>query len=346
MNEARNTSRRTIAVIATVLNEESSIRGLLDSLVAQTRCPDEVIFVDGGSTDRTPEIIASYAGRLPITLRIRPGANISQGRNAAIAEAKSEIIASTDAGVRLVPEWVASLVEPFETSSDKEPPGVVCGFFLPDPYSTFELALGATILPREKDIDPRKFLPSSRSVAFLRRAWEEWPYPEWLDYCEDLVFDIGLRALGYRFLFQPRALARFRPRPNLKAFFKQYYRYARGDGKADLWRKRYGIRYGTYLVVLPALLALSILHSPWWLLALAMGAAAYVWVPYRRLWPESAGLPWKERLRAMLLVPIIRVVGDVAKMLGYPVGWAWRCRHWHEPAVHWREALAQRRRAR
>ena len=30
----------------------------------------------------------------------------------------------------------------------------------------------------------------------------------------------------------PRALARFRPRDSLPAFFRQYYHYARGDGKA------------------------------------------------------------------------------------------------------------------
>ena len=33
---------------------------------------------------------------------------------------------------------------------------------------------------------------------------------------------------------------------------------------------------------------------------------------------------FSERLQAALLVPIIRVVGDVAKMVGYPVGLWWR----------------------
>ena len=46
----------------------------------------------------------------------------------------------------------------------------------------------------------------------------------------------------------PTAIAHFRPRSSLRAFFKQYYRYSRGDGKADLWRKRHAIRYGAYAV--------------------------------------------------------------------------------------------------
>jgi hypothetical protein len=34
-----------------------------------------------------------------------------------------------------------------------------------------------------------------------------------------------------------------------------------------------------------------------------------------------------ERLKVVLWVPVIRVAGDVAKMIGYPVGLCWRWRH-------------------
>jgi len=333
----------TVSVIATVLNEERSISELMETLSAQTRPPDEIIIVDGGSTDRTREILNAYAGRLPLRVLVVPGANISQGRNTAIRAATGEIIASTDAGVRLDPHWLAELVRPFEGASPEKAPGVVAGFFLPDPRSTFERAMGATVLPRLPEIDPDRFLPSSRSVAFLRSAWERWPYPEWLDFCEDLIFDLGLKALGYRFVFAPKALVYFRPRSSLRAFFKQYYRYARGDGKADLWRKRHAVRYLTYLAALPALLVLSILHSPWWLAVLSAGAAYYLYPPYRRLLPEIADLPLAEKLRAIAWVPAIRVVGDMAKMIGYPVGWVWRLRRRRDPAIHWRKALQRER---
>ena len=53
--------RQTVSVICTVLNEGESIKGLLDSLAAQTRLPDEIIFVDGGSRDNTVDILNSYA---------------------------------------------------------------------------------------------------------------------------------------------------------------------------------------------------------------------------------------------------------------------------------------------
>jgi hypothetical protein len=113
-----------------------------------------------------------------------------------------------------------------------------------------------------------------------------------------------------------------------------YYRYARGDGKADLWRKRHAARYLTYLGALPGVLVLGLaLHPLLWLLLLP-GAFIYLRQPYHRLFHllgRSSSLstqhPVLSTLYLFLLVPVIRVVGDFAKMLGYPVGWVWRLRH-------------------
>jgi glycosyltransferase involved in cell wall biosynthesis len=329
-----------VSVIATVKNEAQAVHRLLDSLAAQTRPPDEVIIVDGGSTDGTVKVLEEYAagGAVPLKVLVRPGTNISQGRNAAIAEATGEIIASTDAGVRLSPNWLEELVGPFEEKGEetkrkirvirgKEELYVVSGFFLPDPETVFETAMGATVLPVLADVKPEKFLPSSRSMAFRKAAWQRvGGYPEWLDYCEDLVFDFKLRELG-PFAFAPRALAYFRPRKSLRAFFQQYYRYARGDGKADLWRARHAIRYSTYLIAVPVILLLGLWWTPLWWLLFPIGGAIVLWTPYKRLWPMIKSYSSTDRVKAIFWVPIIRVTGDIAKMVGYPVGVLWRLRH-------------------
>jgi glycosyltransferase involved in cell wall biosynthesis len=313
-----------VALVATVLNEGATIDALLASVAAQTRPPDEVRLVDGGSTDDTVARARAWAARgLPLTVEVRPGAGISAGRNAAIAATSAPLVAVTDAGVRLAPDWLAYLTRPFAD------PGVdvVAGFFHAAPRSAVEYALGATTLPLEEDVDPARFLPSSRSVAFRRAAWERvGGYPEWLDYCEDLVFDLALLRAGCRFAFEPRAVAYFRPRPTLRAFYRQYYLYARGDGKADLWRKRHAIRYGTYLGLLLLLLVLARRQPALALPALAL-AGAYLRRPYQRLWQLTAGQPARVRLATLPWPPLIRLTGDVAKMLGYPAGVAWRLRH-------------------
>jgi glycosyltransferase involved in cell wall biosynthesis len=344
------------AVISTVLNEGEAIRRLMDSLAAQTRLPDEVVIVDGGSRDNTVAVIEEYADRLPLRVIVEPGANISRGRNVAIEAATGDVIASVDAGVWLEPVWLEKLLAPFralgesqiadgdvptatgsQSSGASHPPSAVSGFFVADPRTTLETAMGATVLPAVEDVNPATFLPSSRSVAYTKEGWRAaGGYPEWLDYCEDLIFDLRLRDAIGPFGWAPEALAHFRPRGALAAFFKQYYRYARGDGKADLWRRRHAIRYVTYLVALPALLLLSIFHSPWWLLVLLAGVLVYSQTPFRRLQPQLTTLPPVERVKAVLLIPIIRAAGDIAKMLGYPAGWAWRIRNWGRPEIHWR----------
>ena len=316
-----------ISVITTVKNEGASIHRLLDSLAAQTRAPDEVVVCDGGSTDGTLDALRAET-RLPLKVILRPGANISQGRNAAIAEATGEVIACTDAGVTLAPDWLQELAAPFEIRDWRLGTKVVAGFFLPDPHTAFEVAMGATVLPQTDEIRPETFLPSSRSVAFRKEAWQAvGGYPEWLDYCEDLVFDFALRDKFAPFAFAPQAIAHFRPRGSLRAFFRQYYLYARGDGKADLFRRRHAIRYLTYLVAVPAIALTGVLLSPWWWMLCVIGAAAYIRTPYRRLVTMWGKLSIVEKIQAALLVPIIRVVGDIAKMMGYPVGVMWRIRN-------------------
>ncbi|HEV7664552.1 MAG TPA: glycosyltransferase [Chloroflexota bacterium] len=310
--------RERTSLIVTVLNEAATIDVLLSSIAAQTQPPDEVIVVDGGSSDGTWQRLQDWQDRLPLQVIQAPGASIARGRNLAIATATGELVAVTDAGVRLERAWLAELSAALTVETD-----VVGGFFQPEVTTTFERAMGATVLPTLQDVRPAAFLPSSRSLLLRRAAWADvGGYPEWLDYCEDLVFDLALRRAGYRFAFAPAAIAWFRPRGSVRAFVRQYFLYARGDGKAGLWLTRHAIRYATYL----AATLLVTRRQPWAWLLLLSGAAAYTRRPYARLQPHLAGLPAAERASAMALVPLVRLVGDVAKMLGYPVGVLWRFR--------------------
>ncbi|HEY8693676.1 MAG TPA: glycosyltransferase [Chloroflexota bacterium] len=326
-----------ISVVLTVLNEAGAIGGLLDDLLAQDTPADELLVVDGGSTDGTQAVVAGFEG---VRLVVAPGANISAGRNRGISEARNDIVAVTDAGVRLGPDWLRAITAPLQ----KHEAEVVAGFFQPDPHDPFETAMGATVLPAVEDVDPATFLPSSRSLAFRKDVWRQvGGYPEWLDYCEDLIFDINIRrAAGVRLAFVPGAVAHFRPRSSLGALFRQYYRYARGDGKADLWRKRHALRYLTYahLVATAAcLLAPNARRRPKAVAYLSLsslaGSAVYLWKPLLRLRAAANGASMADWLYMLALIPVIRLVGDVAKMAGYPAGWWWRLRNnppeWRRP---------------
>ena len=323
-----------ISVIATVLNEGESMHGLLQSLQRQTRPPDEIVIVDGGSRDDTVAIIRGYEDRLPLRLLIEAGCNISAGRNRAIKAARGDIIAVTDAGVRLSDDWLARLSERLLLDPALN---VVGGFFASDARTPFEIALGATTLPLAREIAAESFLPSSRSIAFRKEtALRVGLYPEWLDFCEDLVFDLRLRRAAGPFAFEPRALAHFRPRATLRQYFRQYYFYARGDGKADLWFKRHLVRYAAYLLLVPLIFAAGVLIHPLLWGLYFIGGAAYLYQPYRRfpsLLRRSQGASPFVWLYCLVAIPWLRFVGDLAKMLGYPVGRRWR---WRQQPPDWR----------
>jgi glycosyltransferase involved in cell wall biosynthesis len=331
-----------VSVVMTVLNEGESMRGVLASLAAQTRPADEIVVCDGGSRDQTVAGLRDYATRLPLRILESPGANISQGRNHAIRAASGDVIAVTDAGVRCAPDWLETLIAPLETEGGRRRteaasapavPGpssivqAVAGFFHSDPQTVFEIALGATTLPEAREINPQTYLPSSRSVAFRKNVWERvGGYPEWLDYCEDVIFDLNVRREFGPFAFQPEARVHFRPRASLRAFARQYYRYARGDGKANLFPRQHAVRYFAYLIAAPLLVYAAVTVSAWlWLLGLLAGLA-YIRLPLRRAWPRLRSLRWDDRLRVLLWIPLIRLTGDVAKMIGYPIGVLWRLR--------------------
>jgi GT2 family glycosyltransferase len=306
-----------VSLIATLKDEAGSIRGFLDGLLEQSRLPDEIVLVDGGSTDGTVEEIerARSAAPTPIRLIEAPGTSISAGRNVAVAAASHDLIAVTDAGTRPSPDWLEKLVEPLERDPQL---AVSSGFFLPGGSGWRQRTLAIAITPQREEIDPDSFLPSSRSVAFRRDWWRRvGGYPEWLRHCEDLVFDLELRRAGAAFAFAPDAIVVWDARPDLRSFARQYFNYARGDGHANLWPRRHLLRYAAY--ALGACLLGR--RDPTAAAVLLLGWLGYQAKFLRRLWRMPPSSKRSERIRGFAYVPLVVTVGDLAKMVGYPVGW-------------------------
>ncbi len=314
-----------VAIVVTVKDEEDNVADLIESMLAQTRPADEIVIHDCDSTDRTPEIVRSYIDRgAPIRL-VGGGHNIPQGRNRAVAAAEAEILASTDAGLTLDPRWLEAITAPFFGPGGEEI-AFVKGVFRPAPRTFFEWLLGTLMYPAPEDLRPDRYYAPGQSLAFRREPWAAvGGFPEWADHCEDILFQRALEARGFRGAFAPEAVIYFRPRSSPAAFFRQYFNYARGDGLGGLWPERHGIRYGSYLAG-ALLAALGLRGRPWAWGLLAAGSGAYLSWPYRRLLRRLGERPWPERLLAILLTPLLRILGDVAKMAGYPVGLAARRR--------------------
>jgi glycosyltransferase involved in cell wall biosynthesis len=298
-----------VSLITTVKDAAEEIGPFLASLAAQTRVPDEVIVVDGGSSDGTVERLREATG---ITLIESPGANISRGRNVAIAAAAHDVLALTDADCVLEAEWLERLLEPIERGAD-----VSMGFYRPISETFLQTCVAAVNLPDADDIDPDRFMPSGRSVAFTRAAIDAAAgYPEWLDIGEDMYVDLAWRRLGLDMRFAPDAVANWRLRPTLRETWIQYFRYARGDAIAGMYPDRHALRFGVYSAGLYAWSTRGSLRK---VVALA-GIGAYVAGPLRRV--ASRFDDPATRLRALAAVPALMAFVDVAKMAGWLAGTA------------------------
>ncbi|RSL17386.1 glycosyl transferase family 2 [Edaphobacter aggregans] len=84
-----------ISVLIPAYNCAKTLRSTLESVFAQTSPADEIIVLDDGSTDQTPELLRSY--QLQIKFFRKPNGGVAETRNALVAAAKNEMIAFIDA---------------------------------------------------------------------------------------------------------------------------------------------------------------------------------------------------------------------------------------------------------
>lgn len=235
-----------VSLITTVYNESDNILKFLNSYKRQTIYADEFIILDGGSCDRTVNIIKKFARTHPelnIKLIIDNQCSsaysrgpIAKGRNSAITKAKNNIIAVTDAGCALHRKWLYNITMPLKGRGVD----VVAGVYKINPENDFQKIYSNLFFPNISEIDAKTFLPSSRSIAFRKSCWRRvGGYPENTFAAEDTKFVLNLKKAGFNFSFAPNALVLWNcPKSVVDALSKEY-NYGFGDGYYKLFKRKY-----------------------------------------------------------------------------------------------------------
>src|SRR5437899_2524577 len=97
-----------VSVIIPAYNAAVTIAEAIDSALAQTAPPLEVIVVNDGSTDSTGEVLDRYGHRIHVIAQ--PNAGLSSARNAALRVTRGEYIAFLDADDIWAPQMLARTV--------------------------------------------------------------------------------------------------------------------------------------------------------------------------------------------------------------------------------------------
>ncbi|MGN9758416.1 glycosyltransferase [Streptomyces sp. SD31] len=316
------TGTAPVSVVTTVLDEADVIDRLLGLLVPQlVEDGDEIVVVDGGSTDDTADRVEAWASK---DVRIRPlrlpGSTIAAGRNAGVRAASNPLIACTDAGCDPDPDWLAQLRA---AAAEPAPPGLITGVYRADAQGALGRAMSAVGYPvpeeaRHSGPWTRVYcrllgrgldaaMPTGRSVAFSRSAWQDaGGFPEHLRTAEDVLFGRAVVAAGHRAVLASSAEVGWEQRPTLRRTAAMYFRYGEGGGRSAAPRLvgRDMARACAYAIGFTAVVTGPRARS-----AAAAGFAAYVSLPLTRA-------VRRRHWTALPLVPFAAVVRDLAKAAG------------------------------
>lgn len=207
-------SNPLVSVIIPAYNAAPYVAAAVDSALAQTYAPVEVVVTDDGSTDGTAEILRPYREAGKITYIYQKNAGLSSARNTGIRASHGEYIALLDSDDLFLPDKIERQIGYLEAHPAC---GIsYCGiahFYEEDPERMlnlkYEYYSGADFFPAllwKNFVNPL-------SVVARRSVFETIGFfDEDLKRSEDWDFWIRAAYAGIRFDYLPEVLARYRMR--------------------------------------------------------------------------------------------------------------------------------------
>lgn len=312
-----------ISICITVFNEEGTIAPLLDSLVNQSKKADEIVVVDGGSKDKTVDIIRHFQKKYRSIKLLVEKVPRAKGRNMSIEIASNDTIAITDAGCVTDKNWLKNITRPFETGRVD----IVAGFYHMVGSTNFQKAesvfLGVT--PKNFDIN---FLPSTRSMAFRKSAWEAvGRFPEGKgNSAEDTDFNFKAVKLGLKYSRVKNAIVEWGMPKTLGEFKYKMSEYAKWDIRYGIWwhptQRLMSHNIKVLLVFLRyilglTLLVLGLIYHPLLAYPIILFLFYLLW-SYRKIYLEFGDH------QVALWGTVLQVVADISVMQGFVYGMASR----------------------
>ncbi|MCB0358709.1 MAG: glycosyltransferase [Bdellovibrionales bacterium] len=224
------------SIVCTVRNEEHSIVRWLEAIAGQSCLPEDVVLIDGGSTDATCETVERWRSERKPAFRLRMksigAVSIAAGRNSGAALAACDIILFSDAGCEPDARWAERLASAFLD----ERVDLAMGFYEADARSSMAAALARFTVARVETVDRERFLPSARSMGVRRRLFSAVDgFPEFLTHAgEDTLFGVYAKCAARGVAFVPSARVTWQLPTSNVTLWKTFFRYSAGDAEGGI----------------------------------------------------------------------------------------------------------------
>jgi len=216
------------SIVIRTFNEEKYLPTLLEAIISQTYKDFELIVVDSGSFDHTPEIAQRYCSKvLRIDSRdftfgysLNIGVEASDGQYVVIVSAHTEPLDAS---------WLESLIAPLRDKGV----AMVYGRQLGGETSMFGEVqdFRRTFGPERRILTPPEFFANNANSAIRKSLWEQHPFDETLPGLEDIEWSKYWMEKGYQVVYEPSATIYHIHQGNWRQVRWRYYR----EGVAAHW---------------------------------------------------------------------------------------------------------------
>jgi len=224
-----------LSVYIPCYNAETYVEKSIQSLLGQTRPPDEILVIDDGSTDRTAEIASKFSVKL---IRHESNKGLAAARNTAFRHASHELVAAIDADVYPHKDWLEHLLVHFDDPRVVGTGGRLIEAFQDTPADAWRALQLCQDLGEERIIiegDSHKCLGGFGTILRKSTVQEIGGYNEsYGTNFEDVDLNERLVRAGHRLIFEPRAIAYHQRRDTIPSVIRTawnwefYFHYFNG----------------------------------------------------------------------------------------------------------------------
>jgi mycofactocin system glycosyltransferase len=308
-----------VSVVIPVKDRPDDLRNCLTSLAALDYPGEklEIIVVDDGSTDHTPEVAVEFGATLVASGAIGGGPAVARNKGAAVAS--GEILAFIDSDCTASPLWLRELLPAFAEPGVGAVGGYVDGMHQAGPLDRYEAVMSSLNLGRRAMIggagEDTFYLPSCNLLLRRDVFVAAGGFNSELQVGEDVDLTWRLRDGAWTIVYLPRGVVCHAHRSRFRPFMKRRFDYGTSEG---LLHRLHPVR-GKKMLIPPMLATILLLlaaalvsRSPWPLLSVLVLLVIDTLVLRQKTHKQGVSLPLRQ-----IFPGRVRAVGSLGYYLGY-----------------------------